>query len=88
MLDSKLVVVVSNLKYDKTIRKVISNHSITMFVLSKYPIILAFLMEKILVGLVKDVQEMGIKKGSKLFSHVLHQLIKMDRTLLSKNWKI
>jgi hypothetical protein len=68
MLDPELVVMVSNLEYDKVTEKFISNHSLTTSITSTNPEILAK-DDKVLLRLVKDVEGMGIKKGSKVFTY-------------------
>jgi len=75
VFDLELVVVVSNLKSDKTTRKLVLKHNQTTYVIYVNPRNLSKPLEKLLAGLVKDFKEMGqIEKGAKAFAHNLLQL--------------
>jgi len=82
VLDPNLAAVVSNPESDKIAGKVVSNHSLTAYVISKNPRILQFPTAKILVGIVKDVEGMGIEKGSKAFARSFLQLSMLTRDTL------
>jgi hypothetical protein len=71
--------VVSNPESDKIAGKVVSNHSLTASVISECPRILSWPTEKILVGIVKDIEGMGIEKGSKAFARCFTALSVMNR---------
>jgi len=68
VLDPYLAAVVSNPESDQIAGKVVSNHSLTASVISECPRILTWPTKKILAGLVKDIEGMGIEKGSKAFA--------------------
>jgi len=68
VLDPYLAAVVSNPESDKIAGKFVSNHSLTASVISEFPRILTWPTEKILVRIVKDIEGMGIEKGSKAFA--------------------
>jgi mTERF domain-containing protein len=82
VLDPNLAAVVSNPESDKIAGKVVSNHSLTAYVISKNPRILQFPTAKILVGIFKDVEGMVIEKGSKAFARSFLQLSILTRDTL------
>jgi len=79
VLDPDPTAVVSNPESDKIASKVVSNHSLTASVISKNPRILSLSTAKILAGLVKDVEGMGIEKGSKAFARAYLRLSMLNR---------
>ena len=70
---------VSNSNSDQIARKLVSNYSLTAAVIFQYPRILTMPVDKFLVMIVKDVEEMGIEKGSKAFARAFLQLSKLNR---------
>lgn len=78
VLDPYLASVVSNPDSNKIAAKVISNHSATTSVILKNPRVLT-LSKKLLVGLVKDVEGMGIEKGSKAFARAFLRLSMLNK---------
>jgi hypothetical protein len=84
LLDPELAPMVSNSEPDKITRKLVSNHNLTVSAISANPRILASPKEKILVGFVKDVEGMGIEKGSKAFARSFIQLSMMNRDTVKR----
>jgi hypothetical protein len=84
VLDPYLAAVVSNPESDKIAGKVVSNHSLTASVISECPRILSWPTEKILVGLVKDIEGMGIEKGSKAFARCFSSLSRLNRDTVKR----
>jgi len=84
VLDPNLAAVVSNPESDKIAGKVVSNHSLTTSVIYENPKIFTLSTEKILVGLVKDVEGMGLEKGSKAFARCFSQLSMLKRDTVKR----
>lgn len=81
VLDYELVTLVSNPESDKITRKLVSNHILNVSTVSQCPKILTWPTKNILVGIVKDVDEMGIDKRSKAFAHIFLQLCTLKRDI-------
>jgi len=84
VLDPYLAAVVSNPESNKIVGKVVSNHNLTASVISECPRILSWPTEKILMGFVKDIEGMGIEKGSKAFARCFSRLCRLNRDTVKR----
>jgi mTERF domain-containing protein len=84
VLDPHLAALVSNPKSDKIAGKVVSNHSLTASVISQNSRLLSSPTVKVLEGFVKDVEGMGIEKGSKAFARCFVVLSVMNRDTVKR----
>lgn len=87
VLDAEPAAVVSNPGSDKITSNIVSNHSLTAYVIFKNPRILSASSANIL-GLVKDVEGMGVEKGSKAFARTFLQLSMLNRDTVKRKLEI
>jgi mTERF domain-containing protein len=83
VLDPRLEATVSNPETDKIAGKFVSNHSLTTSVISENPMIFTLSTAQILV-VVKDVEGMGIEKGSRAFARCFCRLSRMNRDTVKR----
>ena len=87
MLDPEPAAVVSNPESDKITSNIVSNLSLTASVTFSNPRILSASSAKIL-GLVKDVEGMGIEKGSKAFARTFLELSMLNSDTVKRKLEI
>lgn len=88
VLDPDLAVVASNPESDKIPgSRIVFNHSITLSVIYANPRILSIPITRSL-GLVKDVEGLGIERGSKAFARAFLQFSTLNRDTVKRKFEI